>query len=162
MTSSPRVERELRGDSAVDAAAHGDERALGSGARDGTAARGLAERAVERVGGKRRGVELARAQPAELLGDLARADARGVEERPARDQLDHGAAGGRGRAAAARVEAGLGDAIAVDLAGRSRTRSPHGAPPAAPVPSGASRRPRPRGAVRWSSNGGVHADLRAD
>ena len=70
---------EQRGHRRVDAAAHGDQRAAGIGRERGAGACGRAQRAVQRVGGQLGGVQLARRQPAELVGDRGRADARGVE-----------------------------------------------------------------------------------
>ena len=103
-----------RGDRGVDAAAHGHERAAGIGRDRRVGAGGGAERAVQRVGGQVGGVELARRQPAELGGDRVRAHARGVEHVRAVDQRDGGRAGRRHRPAAGGLEAGGGDAVAVD------------------------------------------------
>ncbi len=99
---------EQRGDRAVNAAAHGDERASLGGSERGVARRG-SEGAVERVGRELGGVELRSDQPAELLGDLAPADPGGVEQAAPPRERDGGAAGGLGGAAAARVEARVGD-----------------------------------------------------
>ena len=86
-----------------------------------------AERAVQRVRGQIGGVQLARREPAELLGDLAHAHARGVEQRLALDQRDGRRAGRQHRAAARRVEARGGDAVAVDLHGDPDQVPAHGA-----------------------------------
>ena len=83
----------------------------------GTAAsgpRGEPERAVQRVGGQVGRVQLARREPAELAGDRARPDARGVEHRRARHERDDRRARGDHRAAARGLEAGLGHPRAVD------------------------------------------------
>ena len=74
-TSSPALARELRGDRAVDAAAHRDERAAAGCARsDGAPSRTAApERAVQRVGGQVGAVAARRAQAAERVGDVRRA-----------------------------------------------------------------------------------------
>ena len=57
---------------------------------------------------------LARAQAAELLGQLVGVNAPASRKRLALDQLDDGAAGGLSRAAALGVEARFGDAVALD------------------------------------------------
>ena len=106
---------------AVDAAAHRDERAPGVGPAcpaGADSARAIAhrgaERSRERVGRDLGGVQLARAEPAQLGRDLRRADPRRVEHRAAAHERDRGASrGGRG-AAAVGVEAGVGHAVAVD------------------------------------------------
>ena len=71
--------RDQRGHRAVDAAAHGDQRALAAGrfgARGrGRVAGGRADRAVQGVGGERGGVHLAGAEAAELVGDVLAGDA---------------------------------------------------------------------------------------
>jgi hypothetical protein len=105
---------EQRGDRAVDAAGHRDERALRvSRQRSPGACRG-AERAVQRVGDEIGGVQLASAQAAELGGDPRRADPGGVQQAGALDELHGGAAGGEHRAAARGVEAGRRHPRAVD------------------------------------------------
>src|SRR5579875_2933981 len=109
---------------AVDASAHRDERAPRVGRERRARARGGAERAVQRVGGELRGVLLGGAQPAELGGDVARADARCVEQRGAAHETHGGAAGCDRRAAAARVEARVGDAPVLAVGGE-RDRDAH-------------------------------------
>jgi hypothetical protein len=73
---------------------------------------------VQGVGGELGGVSLGDAEAAKLGGDLLGPDAGGVEQRRAAEQADDGAAGGDRGAAAARVEAGVGDraigAVGVD------------------------------------------------
>ena len=97
-------------DGAVDAAAHRDERAPVSGCEPRCRRAGdAAERAVQGVGGELGGVALGGDEPAELLGDLVGADARGVEQRGVAQQRDDRAAGCDRGAAAAGVEAGVGD-----------------------------------------------------
>ena len=101
----------------------------GCGASRGApVARGRAERAVEGVGGELGGVALRGDEPAERRGDVVGRDPSRLEERPALDQLDERAAGGDERAAAARVEAGLGDAIAVHAHGHAHEVAACGAP----------------------------------
>ena len=85
------------------------ERRVGAG--------GEAERAVQRVGRQLGGVQLAGREPAQLGGDRVRADARGVEHARALDERDGGGAGGGGGAAARGLEAGRGDAPALDPQG---------------------------------------------
>ena len=107
---SPARAHSSAGDGAVDAAAHGHQRApAGRGLELPARADGRAERPGQRVAGDLRGVQLAGAEPAELGGDLARADAGGVEHRLTADQRDRGASGGGRRAAAVRLEPGVGD-----------------------------------------------------
>ena len=103
-----------RGDGRVDAAAHGHERALGHRVERRAVARRRAQRAGERVGGEVGGVQLADAQPAELGRHLRAADARGLEQRRAADELDRRAGRGDRRAAARGLEARVGDAVALD------------------------------------------------
>ncbi len=102
-----------RRDRGVHPAAHRDERAVR--ARDrGTLADGDAERAVQRVGREVGGVELARRQPAELLGDRVRADPRGVEHVGAGNERHHRRPGRGHRPAAGRLEPGGGHPLARD------------------------------------------------
>ena len=112
-----RAGAQQRRDGGVHPAAHGDERAPRVARQRRVGAGGGAERAVQRVGGQLGGVQLARREPAELGGDLVRADARGVEQARALDERDRGGAGGRHRAAARGLEAGCGDAPALDPQG---------------------------------------------
>ena len=116
-TVAPLARAQQRGHGAVDAAAHRHERPWPPARRRrqarATAHRGP-ERAGERVGGDLGGVQLAGAETAELGRDLRRADARRVEDRAAAHERHRGAAGGGRRAAAVRVEAGVGDPVAVD------------------------------------------------
>ena len=82
--------------------------------RHGCRPRSGAQRAVQRVRGEIRRVQLARREPAELLDDRARPDPRGVEQQLTLDQR-HDRRAGRGQRAAARgVEPGLDDAVALD------------------------------------------------
>ena len=69
---------------------------------------------MQRVGRQVGGVQLAGREPAQLGGDRVRADARGVEQPGALDERHGGGAGGGRGAAARRVEAGRGDAPALD------------------------------------------------
>jgi hypothetical protein len=111
---APGAVDEQCGDGRVDAAAHGDQRALRRGRQRRARAHGRAERPVQRVGGEVGGVQLAGREAAEFGRDLARADARGVEHALAVDE-QHGGRARRGQGAAALgVEAGRGDAVAVD------------------------------------------------
>jgi hypothetical protein len=105
-----------RGDRRVHPARRGDEDPLAAaGRRDrGVVRGGLAERAVQRVGGELGGVQLARAQPAERGGDGVRPHAGGVEQRGPGDELDRGAAGRDRRTAAAGLEARVGDDAVLD------------------------------------------------
>ena len=105
---------------------------------------------MQRVGDQVGGVELARREPAELLGDLVRADARGVEQRLALDERDGGRGRGGERAAARGLEAREGDPVALD-AQRDPDRSPQAAPPAAPSCPPVTGTPRPAGALRCSA-----------
>jgi hypothetical protein len=106
------VERQLRGGGAVDAAAHGDERAPRALLQaDRASLRGRAQRPVQRVGRQLGGVALRRDQAAERVGDRVRRHARRFQQRLALDQLHHRAAGGADGAAALGVEAGLGDPV---------------------------------------------------
>jgi hypothetical protein len=120
-----------RGDRRVHPARRRDEDPLAAaGRRDrGVVRGGLAERAVQRVGGELGGVQLARAQPAELVGDRVGADPRGVEQRGAADELDRCAGRGDRRAAAAGLEPRVGDDAALDAhrqADEVATRRPAG------------------------------------
>ena len=127
------VERELGGGGAVDPAAHGHQRAARVGRERAAPARAAAPSARWSASAARAAAWRLRGdQSAERVGDVVRGEARGVEERRALDQLDHGAAGGAGGAAALGVEARLGDAVALDRTA-TRTRSPQAAPPAAPA-----------------------------
>ena len=107
-----------RRDRAVDAAAHGDKRASTRlRARRGSAssvADGGTERPRESVGGQLGRVQLARAETPELGRDLPGAESRRLEHRAAPRQRDRRAAGGGAGATPARVEAGVGDPIAVN------------------------------------------------
>jgi hypothetical protein len=69
---------------------------------------------VERIRGELGGVQLARREATQLRGDLVRADAGDVEDRRPVRKGDRGRAGGRRGAAARRLEAGGGDALALD------------------------------------------------
>ena len=171
-----------RGDRRVDAAAHGHERALRIDRRrvGGLGIRHRApERARERVGGELGRVELSGAQAAEGVGDRVGADARGVEDAGAAHELDGGAARGDGRAAARRLEAGVGHAVAVDRdrrcardrrTGRRRPRRHgrargRGRPDGAGAPRSARRapgqcRPSDRSIRRWRSSRGRGASWR--
>ena len=113
---SPSASAQERRHRAVHPPAHGDEglRAGRCGDALSPAHRG-AQRARQRVGRELGRVQLARAEPAQLVGDLARADARSVEHRGAPDQRDDRAPGGGGGATATGVEPGVGHAVAVDL-----------------------------------------------
>ena len=109
-----------------------------------------AQRPVQRVGGQLGRVQLARRQPAELVGDLARADARGVE------QLDALATSATAAEPAAVIapqpEASKPAAATREPSTRSETeiRSPQAAPPAAPLEAPAGARPFPCGNCRCS------------
>ena len=106
---------------AVDAAAHRHERAAtGSGRQRACSRTAAAERPRQRVGGELGGVQLARAQPAELGGDLGGPDPSGLEQRPAAHERDGGAPGGGRCATARRLEARVGYGFAVDA-----DREPH-------------------------------------
>ena len=139
------VERELRGGGAVHAAAHGDERAARVRAR---AARRRPSRPRRARGAARR----RRASAAWRLGGISPPSApatssgvirAAVEEGLALDQLDDGAAGGAGGAAALGVEAGLGDAVALHAHGHAHEVAAGGAAGGAGVrPVGAARRAR--------------------
>ena len=76
-------------------------------------------------------MQLAGREPAQLGGDLARADPRGVQQRLAVDQRHGGRAGGGQRAAALGVEP-RGARGRPSTRTETRIRSPHTAPPAAP------------------------------
>ena len=86
----------------------------GSIARRAVGGHRAAEGARERVGGQLGGVELARAQAAERVGDRVRAHARGVEDARAAHELDRRAARRDGGAAARGLEAGVDHAVALD------------------------------------------------
>jgi hypothetical protein len=73
-----------------------------------------AQCASERIGRELRRVELPSAEPAELRGDLARADPCRLEHGPATDERHRGAACGGRRPAAVGIEAGIDDLLAVD------------------------------------------------
>ena len=104
------------GDGAVDAAAHRHQRALGS--IGGAARVGGAPRAPS----ARRSASAASSAACSLPGSgrpsasaiACGAHARGVEDARAAHELDRGAAGRERRAAARRLEAGVGHAVAVD------------------------------------------------
>jgi hypothetical protein len=109
------LERRLRRHRAVHAAAHRDERAAAARLEpDRAAGGGSPDRRVQGVRRQVGGVELARRQPAELVRDVVRRDARGGEHRRVLHELDDCAAGSLRGAAAERVEAGLGHAVALD------------------------------------------------
>ena len=65
---------------------------------------------MQGVGGELGSVTLGGAEPAELIGDLLRADPRRIEQRRASHQRHDGASCGDRGAAAVGVEAGVGDA----------------------------------------------------
>ena len=115
-----RLGAEQRHDGRVDAAAHGHERAAGHPRRASVGPGRGPERAVQRVGGQLGRVQLARAQAAELVGDIVHAHARGLEQRAAAHERDHRRPRGLRGAAPGRVEARVGHAVAVD-----RHRDPH-------------------------------------
>ena len=94
---------------AVDPAAHRHERASCPRRDESAIAGGGAEGPVEGIRGELRGVALCGAQPAELCGEILRAEPRGVKQGNAPDAGHGGAPGGEHGAAAARVEAGVGD-----------------------------------------------------
>ena len=104
-----------RGHRTVDAAAHRHQRPPRRRRLERCAApRRASERSGECVRGQLRGVELAGAEAAELGSDLARPYPRRLEDHGAAHERHGGAGGGERRAAALRVEAGVGDASAVD------------------------------------------------
>ena len=102
------------GDGRVDAAAHGHQRALGIDGGGAVGGHRPPQGARERVGGELGRVELPGTQSAQRVGDGVRADARRLEDARPAHELDGGAARGDGRAAARRLEAGVGHAVAVD------------------------------------------------
>ena len=105
---------EQRGHRRVHPAAHRHERAALVERDRSAGSRGEPERAVQRVGGQVCRVQLARREPAELVGDRARPDARGIEHRRARHERHRRRSRGDHRAAAGSLEAGLGHPRAVD------------------------------------------------
>src|SRR5581483_10780570 len=120
---------EQRGDGAVDAAAHCDERALarGGGRERGARAGAGAERAVQGVGGELGGVALGGVQAAELGGDLPGPHTSGVQQGGAAHERDGGAPDGDRGAAAGGVEAGVADRAA-GAVGVERERDPDQVP----------------------------------
>ena len=113
------VERELRGGGAVDAAAHGDERAPRLAARSaGAPSRAAAPSARWSASAASSAAwRLAGIEPAERRGDVVGRDPRGVEEGRALHQLDDRAARGARGAAALGVEARLDDPVALHAHG---------------------------------------------
>src|SRR4051794_19612005 len=112
----PGVEGELCGHRAVHAPAHRHEGALGRDGRAGRERR-AAERLVQRVRRECGGVHAAGGQAAERIGDPFRADEPGAGEPRVADELDGRAAGCADGGAAARVEAGIHDAPALEVDG---------------------------------------------
>ena len=105
---------------------------------------------MERIGRQVGGVPGGGQQPTQLGVHVVRREARRVEERGALDELDHGAPGGPRGGAAAGLEAGLGDAVALDA-----NRDPHevaaGGSAGGPAVGRAGQRAHsPRGASRCS------------
>ena len=104
----PALALEQRGDGAVDAAGHGDERRGSAGRRvPGSAVDEAAapERAVQGVGGELGGVPLGRGEAAERGVDVVDPEPRRLEHRGAVDHFGHGRRGGARRPAALGVEA---------------------------------------------------------
>ena len=110
-------DRQQRGHGAVDPAAHRDEDTVLGGRDGGVGADGRPEGAVQRVGREVGGVQLAGAQPAQLGRDDPCADAGGVEDVGAVDELDRRGRRGLRGAAARRVEGGLRDAVPLHAEG---------------------------------------------
>ena len=137
------VERELGGGGAVDAAAHGDERAPRAPRQPrGAALGGRAERAVQRVGRELRGVALRRRQPAQRVRDVFGAHTRRTRGRARpRRAPPMALPAAVQRAAALGVEARLGDAVALDAHRDAHEVAAGGAAGRAGV--GRSRRGRP-------------------
>ena len=96
---APVAGREQRGMTALSAAAHGDEHAVGALREHRVGADRLAERAVQRVGREVGRVELAGAEASQLGGDVRRADPGRVEDVRAVRELDGGGCGGQHGAA---------------------------------------------------------------
>ena len=115
---SPSRAHSQRRDRAVHAAAHRDQRAgsrrLGCVGHEGAFAHGGAERPRERVGGQLGRVQLARAETAELVGDLLGPDPRRLEDRASPRERYRRAPGGGAGTASAGVEPGVGDPVALD------------------------------------------------
>ena len=139
VTATDPSRHQQRGDSRVDAAAHRHQRAVSTRRHRRVGARRGAERAVQRVGGQVGGVELAGRQPAQLGGDLVRADACRVEHVRALDQRHDRRAGGGHGAAARGLEAGGGHALAVDPQRDADEVTAGGAAGAAVVSAGRAR-----------------------
>ncbi|CAB5032502.1 unannotated protein [freshwater metagenome] len=104
----------MRGYGAVNATAHRDQ----DSTRDRVELRfggySAAECPCQGVGCQLSGVDLAGAQPAEMLTDVARADLRGIQNGLAVDELNRGA-GSRARGAAARSrEGGVGNPVTLN------------------------------------------------
>ena len=110
---APVASRQQRGDRAVDAAAHGDEHAVGAGSQRGVGADRLAERPVQRVGREVGRMELAGAEASQLGGDVRCADSGRVEDVRAVQELDGGGCGGQRGAASGGIERRLRDPLAL-------------------------------------------------
>ena len=133
-----------RRDRAVDAAAHRDEHAVAARRQLGLCHGGLAQRPRERVGGQVGGVQLAGAEAAQLGRHVGAADARGLQQRRAANEIDARARGGRQRAAARGLEARVDD-VSPSTRTSIRTMSPQIEPPALPAWPPATAWPRPTG-----------------
>ena len=131
-----RAAQQERGHRAVDPAAERHQRAAGAGRQGGGVASGVAQRAVQRVGGEVDRVALARAEAPQLGVQLAGAHARGVQQWAPGHQRDGGAARGDHGAAARRLEADRRHPLTVQrdphadlIAARRPARDPHRAAP---------------------------------
>jgi hypothetical protein len=107
------VAAQQRGHGRIDATAHRDERPPRIRGHHSGRPRGGAERTVQGVGRQVRGVELARAEPTELVGDRVRAHPCGVQHGLAAHERDRRRARRGHRAAARCVEPGRRHVLAV-------------------------------------------------
>ena len=144
--------RQQRRDRAVDAAAHRHQRpARRRAPQQCSLADARTERAVQSVGRKLGGVQLAGAEPAELGCDLLRADPRRLEHRPpARERSRprcRPRAPRRSRSASKPASATRAPSTASEI----ETVSQQAPPPATPVKAPVGTRPRPWGELRWCS-----------
>ena len=134
-----------RGDRAVDAATHRDQRALGSGGkRRAPARRRRARGAARRRPARRRGAWPALRPPSSPA--ISRRPASRVQQRAPAQQADAALPAATVGAAAARVEPRVLDRArgsARSIAIETRIRSPQAAPPAAPVKASGGQWPRP-------------------
>ena len=101
-------------DSAIDASAHRDQHAACACWKLSVGCNSASKRAGQRVGGQLGGVNLAGAEPSELLADIGRADLRCLQHRYAINKFDGGASCSAGSAATRSSKSRFDDPLALN------------------------------------------------